>query len=108
MKRSPLPPRRTPLARQSSRRRAERSQRAAVVAEVLDRDGGCVAASRVASPCRGRLVVHETAQRSVVPGSHLRADLAVTLCDGHHDWVHANIAEARELGLLVDSWDVQP
>lgn len=45
---------------------------------------------------------------SPVPGSHLRADLAVTLCDGHHDWVHANIAEARELGLLVDSWDVQP
>jgi len=104
---TPWRPPRVPLAHESSRRRAERRQRAAVVAEVLERDGGCVARASVSSvPCHGALVVHETAQRSVVPGSHLRADLAVALCHAHHEWAHRNIAEARALGLIVDSWDV--
>ncbi len=104
---TPWRPLRRPLRRESSRRRSERVQRAAVVAEVLERDGGCVARHWfLTGPCRGREDVHEVAQRSVVPGSHLRPELCVTLCRAHHDWAHANIAEARVLGLIVDSWDV--
>lgn len=104
---SPWRPVHTPLRRESAKRRAERTQRAAVVAEVLERDGGCVGASRVPwVPCRGRLAVHEIAQRSVVPGSHLRAELCVALCASHHEWAHDHITEAREVGLIVDSWEV--
>lgn len=104
---SPWRPVRSPLRRESSKRRAERTQRAAVVAEVLERDAGCVGASRVPwVACRGRLTAHEVAQRSTSPGSHLRPDLAVALCSAHHDWVHDHIAEAREVGLIVDSWEV--
>lgn len=106
--RTPWRPVRTPLRRESARRRRERPQRAAVVAEVLERDGGCVGRDRVPSvACSGRLEVHEVAQRSVVPGSHLRAELAVALCSAHHRWVDDHIAEAREVGLIVDSWEVR-
>ena len=104
---SPWRPVHTPLRRESAKRRAERVRRAAVVAEVLERDGGCVGASRVPwVPCRGRLAVHEVAQRSVIPGSHLRPELAVVLCSAHHDWAHEHITEAREVGLIAHSWEV--
>ena len=104
---SPWRPVHTPLRRESAKRRAERVQRAAVVAEVLERDGGCVLRfNREAGACHGPVHVHETAQRSVVPGSHLRPDLCAALCAAHHDWAHRNIDQARVLGLIVDSWDV--
>lgn len=104
---TPWRPVRRPLPRESTRRRRERPLRAAVIAEVLERDGGCVGAARVSQvSCSGHLAVHEVAQRSVVPGSHLRPDLAVTLCEAHHAWVHHHIVEAREVGLIVDSWEV--
>ena len=32
--------------------------------------------------------------------------LAVALCSAHHRWVDGHIAEAREVGLIVDSWEV--
>ncbi len=104
---TPWRPVRRPLRRESVRRRGERRLRAAVVAEVLERDGGCVGCVLVPSvACSGRLEVHEVAQRSVVPGSHLRPELAVALCSAHHRWVDGHIAEAREVGLIVDSWEV--
>ena len=104
---SPWRPVRRPLPRESVKHRRQRRVRAVVVAEVLERDGGCVAAELVPSiACRGALVVHEPPQRSVVPGSHLDPDLCVAICEGHHDWVHDHIAEAREVGLIVDSWEV--
>lgn len=104
---SPWRPVRRPLPRESAKHRARRRQRAAVVAEVLERDGGCVAAELVPSiACRGALVVHEPPQRSVVPGSHLRPELCVAVCSAHHAWAHDHIAEAREFGLIVDSWEV--
>lgn len=104
---SPWRPARSPLARESAKRRAERLQRDAVRQEVLERDGGCVLRFvSDAGPCRGSVHVHETAQRSVVPGSHLRADLCVALCAAHHSWAHHNIDAARARGLIVDSWEV--
>lgn len=107
--RSPWRPVRRPLPRESVKHRRQRRVRAAVVAEVLERDGGCVGRELVPSvACSGRLEVHEVAQRSVVPGSHLRPDLAVALCSAHHRWVDGHIAEAREVGLIVDSWEVPP
>lgn len=105
--RSPWRPERRPLPRESARRRAERRRRAEVVAVVLERDGGCVGRDLVPSvSCAGRLRAHEVAQRSTTPGSHLRPELIRTLCDAHHDWAHGHIAEAREVGLIVDSWEV--
>ena len=69
---SPWRPVRRPLPRESAKHRAQRRRRKEVEAEVLERDGGCVAAELVPSiACRGALVVHEPPQRSVVPGSHL-------------------------------------
>ena len=66
--RSPWRPVRRPLPRESAKRRRQRRVRAAVVAEVRERDGRCVAAELVPSiACRGALVVHEPSQRSVVP-----------------------------------------
>ena len=104
---APWRPVRRPLARESARRRRERVVRSVVVAEVLKRDGGCVGAARVPSvSCRGHVAVHEVAQRSVVPGSHLRPELCVSLCAAHHDWAHDHIAVARDVGLIVDSWEV--
>ena len=105
--RTPWRPVRRPLPRESVKHRRQRRQRAVVVAEVLERDGRCVAAELVPSiACSGALVVHEPPQRSVVPGSHLRAELCVAVCDAHHRWAHDHIAEAREVGLIVDSWEV--
>ena len=74
---------------------------------MLERDGRCVAAELVPSiACRGALVVQEPSQRSVVPGSHLDPELCVAICEGHHVWVHDNIEDARAVGLIVDSWEV--
>lgn len=72
------------------------------------RDGyRCQAHDSVPSvACQGVLEAHETAQRSLVPGSHLRLDLMITLCTAHHSWIDNNILRAHELGLLRHSWDV--
>ena len=105
--RTPWRPVRRPLPRESVKHRRQRRQRAVVVAEVLERDGRCMAAELVPSvQCRGALVVHEPPQRSVVPGSHLDPELCVAICEGHHVWVHDNIEDARAVGLIVDSWEV--
>ena len=105
--RTPWRPVRRPLPRESVKHRRQRRQRAVVVAEVLERDGRCVAAELVPSiACRGALVAHEPPQRSVVPGSHLDPELCVAICSAHHDWAHDHIAEAREVGLIIDSWEM--
>ncbi len=105
-----------PLRRESAKRRRERAARAAMRAEVIERDGHSCAAAALADiigPCRfyppGRpgLEVDEKAARGVVPGSHLRAELGQALCPFHHDWRHANPAEASRLGLRLHSWEVE-
>jgi hypothetical protein len=67
----------------SKRRRGELRVRAVVRAEVLGRDGGCVARDRLPQvDCSGPLDVHEL------------------VCRNHHSWCHDHPLEARNLGLL--------
>lgn len=97
----------------SVRRLSEAEARAHVRAEVIARDHyRCVGPDRglpgVCSspfPDRPPLEVHEAYQRSTHPGSHLRPDDCVTLCQTHHDAVTSPVGEARRLaervGLIV-------
>lgn len=98
--------RRTRLASQSRKRRAEARARRDVVAEVVARDGGCVARDLVPEvECWGPLDVDEVVSRGVRPGGHLDAGNAQALCRGHHEWRGANPAEARERGIRKASFD---
>lgn len=98
--------RRTPIAPQSARRRAVRSARAAVAAQVFARDGGCVLSGgrwgRFPA-CFGRLTVHHVRKASQ-GGSYTAANL-VALCVHHNDAVEDWPAEAHALGLVVKSWE---
>jgi len=92
---------RTPLRRQSAKRRAEAGRRRAAVAAVVDRDGpGCWGAALVPDvACAGPLHAHEVTPRGTHPGSHLDPDCIRLLCRAHHDFAHT--AESRYgLGLL--------
>lgn len=83
--------------------------RAEVRAEVLGRKEGCYGKVRVPEvQCRGETYVHELWQRSISPGSHLRAEMAKEICPAHDNWLCNNIAEAHERGLLMHSWDAPP
>lgn len=83
--------------------------RKAVVAEVMARDKDCVAKLLVPQvQCFGAQYVHEPAQRSICPGSHLSAAHAVRICSAHDNWLESHITEAHELGLLIHSWDAPP
>lgn len=65
---------------------------------VLRRDGGCVARGWQVD-CWGGLHVHHIVRRSQ-GGTH-DDDNLVTLCAGHHGYVHEHPALARERGLLA-------
>lgn len=112
---------RKPLPYRSVRRLSEAEARDAVRAEVLERDRWtCVAPGRglpglCASPHPGRpaLEVHEVEARGTHPGSHLRHEVCVTLCQSHHDAVTsphgADRIIAEMAGLLVrNSTAVRP
>ena len=126
VKRSGPPARRTPLAadpdktrawQDRSRRRlparskkriAEAPTRAAVRAEVLDRDRGCRARGIAPGPCAARpgrapLEVHEVVSRARRPGGHLDPENCLALCPGHHDWVTEHPTDAEALGLSAPS-----
>lgn len=112
MRRSPLPRSRRGLARRvglapmSAKRKAEAPARAAVVAEVLARDGQrCRAAGLAPGPCGGPLDVHEVIPRSVRPGAHLDPTGATTICRTCHQWVTDHPLEAHALGLHKFSWE---
>lgn len=97
---------RRPLPSQSRRRREERDEREDVREEVLDRAGyRCEADELVPEvTCSGRLDVDEVIPRGVNPGGHLDPDNCQVLCRAHHDWKHANPAEAVSRGLRRWSW----
>lgn len=100
---------RTRLNPRSAKRIAEAPLRAEVRAEVLGRREGCYGKDRVPEvKCRGETYVHERWQRSISPGSHLRAEMAVEMCGAHDHWLCNNIAEAHERGLLMHSYDPLP
>ncbi len=112
MKRSPLV-RRTPLARSgrlapmSERRRRLLPARARVRAVVLARHGWRCAAEGIApGPCgflpgRGALEVDERSGGAARGAEWLDPDKCQPLCPVHHDWKHANPADAYRLGLPV-------
>ena len=67
---------------------------------VINRDAGCVFARHGGlSPCWGTLDVHEPAKRSQ-GADPLDPAQCVTLCRGHHGWVHDHPREAKAMGLL--------
>ena len=100
MKRTPLA-RRTRIAPISAKRRSLLARRSEVREIVLDRDGGCVGATRLPDiVCAGPVDVHEIVRRSQNANAWLEPDLCVAICRAHHDAVHAHPAQAREAGLL--------
>lgn len=89
------------LPARSAKRAAEERDRAEVRRVVRQRAGGrCEARDLVPEVrCWGPLDVDELEARGVHPGAHLDPDLCQLLCRGHHDWRHANPAEAEARGL---------
>jgi 5-methylcytosine-specific restriction endonuclease McrA len=98
--------RRTRLASVSLRRRREASARAKVRADVIARDGRCMAVARGApgrcwfSPDHPNLDVHEVVSRAR-GGDHLDPGNCVAVCRGHHGWIGSHPDEATALGLLA-------
>lgn len=90
-----------PLRQQSAKRISERPDRQAVVGRAISAEGGRCALWWLAdidpnAPCRGELVGHEIAHRSVYPGSHLIDGLVVALCVGHNGWEDVQTNEVAE------------
>lgn len=119
MKRSPMPPRKSAMARggplpkgkpmdrrtrvnpMSKRRRGERDERQTVREEAMRGAGHACSARAIVPelPCRGPLDVDEVAGRGRYPGGHLDPSNVQVLCRAHHNWKHANPLAARERGL---------
>jgi 5-methylcytosine-specific restriction endonuclease McrA len=117
MKRSPMPPRKTPLKRsaplkqssapsagETSLRRSPIKRRAngvdpTVRDAVFARDRGCVGFRLVPEArCWGPLDPHHVLRRS--QGGLDTLDNLVTLCRACHSWVHEHPAASIERGLL--------
>lgn len=101
LKRSAMKADRKPLPAESPRRRSQRPLRAAVVAEVVKRDGGCIPkAAGAPGACVGPLTAHELVKRSQMRDAHLDPANCVASCWGHNGWIEDNPNLARELGLV--------
>jgi len=99
-----------PLARKSAKRVIEDRELENVKREVLARDGRLcqfpTPASMVhpAGGCVGSPVdVHHVVTVARDKTLRLEPTNLITLCRRHHSWVHDNVAEATELGLLASS-----
>jgi len=97
--------RRTRIKPMSQKRRDEAPARQQVREETMRRAGHqCEAIGRVPEVrCWGPLDVDEIEGRGVHPGAHLNPELTQVLCRAHHNWKHANPAEARARGLTRKS-----
>jgi hypothetical protein len=95
------------LAPESTRRRAERSDRTDVRESTLAAAGHrCQAIDLVPEiACWGPLDVDEITPRGVRPGAHLEHDQTQVLCRGHHDWKGLHPDEAHARGLRRWSWE---
>lgn len=99
VKRSPLPKRSAPLKRSPIRKKQPKSFPADVLAEIMQRDRGCVAQPAWREvQCAGRLDPHHALMRS--QGGKDRPEDVIMLCRAHHDAVHQNPARSYALGLL--------
>jgi 5-methylcytosine-specific restriction endonuclease McrA len=112
---------RTPLKRMSSKRRQSLEQRADVREAVLARDGGCQFwhhvwecghpepldfGNQCPQFCTSALHVHEVTPRGTHPGSELDPGVCVTLCAGHHAFIHSRPLLGYQTGLLK-RWSAQ-
>lgn len=98
----------------SKKRDAQKPRRAAVVAQVLDRDGGCQwskaclhggALHLTGLPCAGPLDVHEIIPRSAWAKGYLEPSNCIALCRAHHGWVGDHPTDAHAMGLHGYSWE---
>ncbi|MGH9249767.1 MAG: hypothetical protein ACRD0W_09675 [Acidimicrobiales bacterium] len=96
------------INRMSPKKRREIRESRSVVAQVLERDGGCVLRSRpdLAGPCFGEIHVHHLRKQSKRRGDW-RHRAIVGCCDHHNGtWIEGNPIEARRLGLVVSDGDI--
>jgi hypothetical protein len=102
MKRSPMPPRKKPMRQRSERKRQELVESRPIVAEVLERDGGCVLRTRTDEwgPCDGPLDPHHLL-KAAHGGEYSLTDL-VCLCRLHNGAVEDHPAAAKAFGLVVN------
>lgn len=98
--------RRRPLSRVSRKRYARKDDRDACRLTVMDRCGGaCEACPRLHSgPVRAAVDVHEIKTRAR-GGSIYDPANCLGVCRVCHDWITGHPARARELGLVVHSWE---
>lgn len=100
---------RKPLARESAKTIREKPIRRAIVAKLLSENPVCQIGSALKEldhpqgrKCWGRSTeVHEVAKRSLFPGSHLLAQVAVACCRSCHEWTESGDPTVRELGFLL-------
>ena len=91
--------RRSPLARMSAKRRSEAGARAAVRAEVFERDGWrCQIQPLVGDRCFGPLTPHHLKKAS--QGGAYTAENFTSACAYHNVWVEDHPVRAKELGLV--------
>ena len=91
-----------PLARKSAKRVIEDREWVNVKAAVVKRDGHCMRPIDWGW-CGGGLDVHHIVTMARDKTLRLEPTNLITLCRRHHSWVHDNVAEATELGLLASS-----
>ena len=89
--------RRTPLNHLGKKAKRDRAELAESRGKVAARSGGRCEVRRPG--CRG-LAIHAHHRRRRSQGGGNDASNLVHVCIPCHDWIHANVAEARECGLL--------
>lgn len=99
---------RSPLAQQSSKRKAETTTRTNLRKEVLERDGYTCQAKHIQEgpECWGPLEVDEIVSRARRPGGHLDPENCQVLCRGHNRYKEDDPEWALRHGLARNSWDV--
>lgn len=101
LKRTAMPPRRTPIRQVSERRRREGPARRAVVDRVVGRDGAVCSIAHLVPEvaCWGPLDADEEIMRGQLKGAHLIEGNVRMICRAHHDWSHSYRIEAAHRGI---------
>lgn len=92
--------RRTPLAKVSKKRRAQRYDYEQAVAVVRTRDANTCQLAGSDTTCNGPVDPHHVFTQARWPERRCDPDAMVLLCRWHHDWTHGHPKEARKMGLL--------
>ena len=96
---------RTPLKRTGFKAKSKKTKPVPleVYQDVLARDMGCRGAGIIPIACFGRIDPHHIKRRS--QGGLDTLDNLISLCRGHHSWVHEHPEESYELGFLKHGWE---